>query len=217
VIDSKHTRPLLIIVVVGVLLLCVCVGVAALAAAGLYAFAPALGAGVGPSFSSAEALAYDVIYETAYPDVDPGTIHTVQEQQAGNGGQLHAVLMQYQLADEPSPRYQLLLARDNGREFFYENADRGPSAADDNLSADVLLHANSFDTEVVVYGVLHNPAITRVVLAWENGWEAEAAVTEGTFLWFQSWSPVDGPPEPVRVTGYAGDGTAVSTLLMGDH
>lgn len=211
--EAKGTRPFLIIVVAGMLLLCACVGVAGLVMAGLYAFAPAL-AGVGPSFSSAEALAYDIIYETAYPDVLPGTIHAVQEQQAGADLRLHAVLMTYRLAEEAEPHYQLLLARDNGREFLYENAVPGPSAQDANLSANVLLHENAFDTDVVVYGVLHNPGIERVVITWENGWEDEAALAEGTFLWFQSWSPVDGAPAPVRVTGYGGDGTAVSTLLM---
>jgi hypothetical protein len=205
----ENKRPFLIIIAV-FLVACLCLS-GLLVLGGWFTLR---GVSIGPTFSSAEALAYDILYETHYPDVDPASIRAVQEQKIESRDNLHAVLMHYQLAGEPAPQYRLLLARDNGREFFYEHAETGPAAEDENLNAASFIHENPLDSDVVVYGVVQNPAITRVVITWPNGWAQEAVVKEGTFLWFQSWSPVDGSPEPAQVTAYDEAGTAVSTLTL---
>ncbi|MCI0574985.1 MAG: hypothetical protein L0332_29985, partial [Chloroflexi bacterium] len=108
-----------------------------------------------PSFTTAETLAYDVVYETA--GADAGTIQTIQSQAAGA---LHAVLVRYETDGQPQVR--LVLARDTGREFLVANGTAGPNAANAALDAAVFLHPNSLDSEVAVYGRLLDPAIQRV-------------------------------------------------------
>jgi hypothetical protein len=162
---------------------------------------------VGPTFTTAESLAYDVVYETA--GADAGSIGHLQTQTAGKR---HAVLMGYLVNGEPEIR--LVLARDNGREFFVENGQPGPAAADQHLTADVVLHPNAADAEVAVYGRLLDPVVGRVAITWSNGFQTDAILSEGSYLHFQSWSPVDGSPEPTAITAYDAAGHILSQLPL---
>lgn len=167
---------------------------------------------IGPTFTTAESLAYDVVYETA--GADPGTIRTVQSQQAGRENELHAVLVVYQVAGVSQTR--LILARDNGREFFVENFTPGPAASDDQLSIQTALHPNTVDSEIAIYGRFSNPAITRIMIIWSNGLELATTIVEDTFLHFQSWSPVDETAVPYQIKAYDTEGSLIGEWTLSE-
>lgn len=194
----------------GCLAVLVCAGV--VVASAVLLFTVTRTTSIGPTFTTAESLGYNVIYDTEFPAVDPATIRAVQQQTAGAEDELHFVLMGYETAGER--RLRPLLARWNGREFFVEPMQPGPTASGDHFDAAVLLHPNERDTEVGVYGRLYNPAIQRVTLTWPNGRQQDAAIAEDTYLWFQSWSPVDGSPIPTSVTAYTATGEAIDSLPL---
>jgi hypothetical protein len=165
---------------------------------------------IGPTFTTAEALAYDVIYETA--GAEPDTIEVIQAQPAGPGSNLHAVLVGY--AVDSQRQINLILTRDAGQEFFVAPMEHGPAADNDALSAQTILHTKDGNIAVAVYGRLFNAAIKRVAITWPNGRQEDAPITDDTYLWFQEWLPQDDSPEPTQVTGYSAEGTIVSELQL---
>ncbi len=162
---------------------------------------------VGPTFSSAEALAYDVVYESNIGQAsDIRAIQTIQSEE------FYAVLMGYTLDGEEKVR--LLLTRDNGREFFTENVTFLFADENDDFTANAILHENDRVDEVGVYGRILTPTIDYLTITWGNGWSADVTPVENGYLFFQAWSPVDGSAEPVAITAYDLAGTAVSTLSL---
>jgi hypothetical protein len=165
---------------------------------------------IGPTFTTAGALAYDVIYETA--GAEPDTIEVIQTQPAGPGSALYAVLVGYVV--DGQRQVALILTRDAGQEFFVAPMEHGPAAAGDALSAQTILHRKDGDMAVAVYGQLFNDEIKRVAITWANGRREDAAIVDHTFLWFQSLSPADDSPQPVQVTAYTAADTVVAELQL---
>jgi hypothetical protein len=162
---------------------------------------------VGPTFTTAESLAYDVVYETA--GADASSIEPLQTQTAG---MLHAVLVGYEIDGEANVR--LIVARDNGREFFVETMQAGAEASDEHLTAVFQRHHNGLESEVAIYGRLLNPSISRVTITWPSGYQRDAILSQGSYLLFQGWSVADGSIEPSTVTGYDAAGHIVDQLSL---
>lgn len=162
---------------------------------------------VGPTFTTAEALAYDLIYETA--EADGGSIELLQLAPAGS---LTAVLMAYQQGGQPQSR--LVVARDAGREFFVLPMTSGRSSITLDLSAHTQFHDNSLDTIVAVYGELYNPTISQVNVTFPAGYSLTATISQNSYLLFMEWSPIDGSPEPEKVSGYDPAGKLIAEILF---
>jgi hypothetical protein len=162
---------------------------------------------VGPTFSSAEALAYDVVYESNIGQAsDIHALQTIQSEE------YRAVLMGYELDGEQTVRF--LLTRDDGFEFFVENVTFLLADENDDFTVSTILHENGQFDEVGVYGRILTPTINHLIISWENGTTANVTPVENGYLFFQAWSPADGSAEPIEITAYDGAGTAVSTLSL---
>lgn len=188
----------------GCLVVLLCLGTAALLTLRLFNTTPFT---IGPTFTTPESLAYDVVYETA--GADPDSIIHLQTQSAG---QIHAVLTRYEVNGEPNVR--LLLARDDGREFFVENMTAGRSTSNQDLTATAEVHTDAAASESAIYGRLLNPAISRVVITWAAGNQLDATISQDAYLHFQSWSLADGSPEPASITAYDAAGNVMSELTF---
>lgn len=162
---------------------------------------------VGPTFTTAEALAYDLVYETA--GADSGTIEVLQLAPAGS---FTAVLMGYEQMGQPQTR--LVVARDDGREFFVLPMTSGQTATNLDLSAHSQFHQNNFDTLVAVYGQIYNPAIREVIVTFPAGYTLTANLASDNYLLFWQWSPIDGSPEPEKVSGYDPAGNLLAEILF---
>lgn len=161
---------------------------------------------VGPTFTTAEALAYDVVYESVAGAATD--IRTVQSQTVAD---LTAVVVQYEHDGRVTVRH--VLTRAEGRQYLVEPSERlAGTAVPGSIMVEVWQHDNRLDSEVLVYGRVEDESIERVALVWSTGYKVETAVVEGTFLFFQSWSPVDGGPKLEQVIGYDKTGAMVLQL-----
>lgn len=157
---------------------------------------------VGSEFTTAVSLAYDVIYETKAADVN--SIQPVQSQTIGN---LTVVVVQYEV--EGTTAVTHVLTRQEGRQYLVESADRLGGTAVPGLVVEVWHHPNRLDSELLVYGRVEDDAIERIQLHWSMGYQPDVPVVDGTFLFFQSWSPVDGLPQLDELVAYDAAGSRV--------
>lgn len=180
------------------------IGIVFVAGLGVAATAPT----VGPTFTTAEALAYDVVYETSRPD--SGTIEILQTEPAGRDTEFQAVLVGFE--QEGQRMIDVIIAEPSRQEFFVINFLAGSSASQPDFTTHTRFHESLLDSEILIYGQLLNPDITRVTATWPIGYELEATVAQDSYLFFQSWSPADGSPAPAKVTAYGSDGAVISEI-----
>lgn len=168
---------------------------------------------IGPTFTTAESLAYDVIYEGTFPDAK---IETIRPFLTATEGDLTAVLSTFELTDSNEPEMHLLIARFNGREHFVAPSGAGPSGQNSQLTVDTLYHPNPKErgAELAVYGRVLDPTITQIRITWPNGWSDTVDVVDNAYLWFQAWSPVDGDSDPAMVEGLDANGEVVTAVLI---
>ena len=210
-----------LLIISGIVVLVICVGSMILGA--IFVFGAALFVRtptVGPTFTSPEALAYDLVYETTYSVALPDSIQPLLSQSTDGDETYTAVLTTYDTAEGQQSR--LVVARANvlGRdsvEYFVQNMTLGTTWQNDDFTAQTAFYEHGLDTETAVYGQVTNPDVAAIQITWEN-WQDEAQLAyaeDGTpiaYLWFQTWSPVDGSPQPVAVTAVDIDGNIIRSL-----
>ena len=209
---EKHKLPIWGIILIVLIPISLC-GLAALAAFFFFGFSffSAAAPAIGPIFTSPADLAVDVVFETTYPDADPGSILALQEM---SSGAYTAVLTGYSLDGVTEQR--LILTRRSGQEHFVQNGRSGRNGVNDDFRVATTFIDDERETLAALSGVVSSGAVREIEILWENHTERVTLIDSGqqiTFLWFGT-TP-EGEPQPHTVRALDDAGQVISAVAIG--